>query len=136
MIDHEIPDLFFGWGVPNQEIDDKIKVEDVYFDEAIAKHPVSYQAREPKELDPAMLKKWTDFQASKGYEPGSVEMPLLTEFVFGKKMNWLPQDTGSCVWSNTFRAVVARMLAEIILKGDPEEWFGTTEFGCTSSSTC
>ena len=132
MLDHEVPDMFFGWGVPGEEVEDKIKVEELYFDQVVAQNPISYQARPAKEMDPVMLKKWNDFQASKGLEPESVDMTLLTEFVFGKKMWWLPQDTGSCVWSNTFRAVVARMLFEIMLKGDPEEWFGDNEFGVKS----
>ena len=133
MIDHEVPNLeHLGWGLKDHSIDEKVRVEEVYFDEVVAENPIAYQTRPAKEMNPIMLKKWEDFQESKGFSKGSVEMPLLTEFVFGKKMKWFPQDTGSCVWSNTFRAVVARMLFEIILKGDPEEWFGDKEFGVNS----
>lgn len=38
----------------------------------------------------------------------------------------------NCVWSNTFRVLVMKMIVDVIFKQDPEEYFGTSEYGAMS----
>jgi hypothetical protein len=122
----------FGWGDETLSIPARLAVERAYYDIAVEDNPVAYKIRPVKQISPIMLKKWEDFQESKGRQRGSNDLTLLTDFVFGKPYIFFPQDTGSCVWSNTFRGIVDRMLWEIMIKGDPEEWFGNQEFGINS----
>lgn len=119
-----------GFEIPtaNATIKEKIyhsKVEQQAF---AADNPVVFQQREIRELIPGLKKKWDEFQISKGRSPGSNDLTLITEFVFGVLWRWLPQDIGSCVFSNTFRPWVDRMCFEICLKGDPEAYIGTQQF--------
>lgn len=126
-IDHPLG--LMGWGDTKLSHEVNAGMEYLMFRIAEKDNPVAYRERAPRQPLPEMLQKWNDFQLSKGREAGSVDMTLLTEFVFGKKFYWFPQDTGSCVFSNTFRAWVARMCAEIVINGDAEEYFGTDELG-------
>jgi hypothetical protein len=59
-------------------------------------------------------------------------MTLLVEWIFGERWVFLPQDIGSCVFSNTFRPWISRMCWEIVLLGDLEKWTGTGQFGINS----
>lgn len=94
--------------------------------------PVVYRQREARPIAADTLKKWEDFQLSKGRERGSNDMTLLTEWIFGERWSFLPQDIGSCVYSNMFRAWISRMCWEIVLLGDLEKWTGTGQFGINS----
>ena len=95
-------------------------------------NPIVYRQREAKAVPAALAKKWDDFQVAKGRGRGSQDMTLLVEFIFGKTWAFLPQDIGSCVWSNTFRQWLERMCWEICLNGDPEAYIGTDQFGVNS----
>ena len=55
MLDHPIPTLDFGWGT-DDSLEEKIVVENRYFDAAVADNPTAYQSRPAKELNPEMMK--------------------------------------------------------------------------------
>lgn len=119
-----------GWVVPGYtEINKMLEAEQRYYENLYSQFSESFQSRPAKDFQPAIKAKWEAFQLSKGREAGSCDLTLIDEFVFGKSFTWLPQDIGSCVWSNTFRRWFERMLVEICLRGDPEEFIGKNEFG-------
>jgi len=95
-------------------------------------NPIVYRQREARSIPPGLAKKWDEFQVSKGRSPGSQDLTLMVEFIFGTPWPFLPQDIGSCVWSNTFRPWIDRMCWEICLNGDPEAYIGTEQFGVKS----
>lgn len=111
-----------GWsGTPDQESRLLQVAED--------QQPARFARRSAKSVPPAVAQRWDEFQQSKGHGPGSHDLTLIDEFVFGREWHWNPQYIGSCVWSNTFRGYVRRCAYEIALRGDPEEYLGRDEFG-------
>lgn len=120
-----------GWVVPDATTLEQMQYgERKYFDKAVADNPIAYRMRAEKDwVSPELKDKWEKFQLDHGRFAGSCDMSLLPLFVFGKPMPFLPQDIGSCVYSNTFRRFVERMLYECCLRGDPEELAGLKEFG-------
>jgi hypothetical protein len=124
-----------GWGIDDtMPIDARLDTENQIYDRLSADMPVAYKERAQAPLPFTFLDKYNKFLDAKGYGPGSVDMTHMEEFVFGKQFHWLPQKTGSCVISNTFRGWVRRAMFEIAIKGDPEEYFGTQEFGVKNFS--
>lgn len=121
-----------GWGEDVYSIDQLLATEKRHFAALQDAVPDAFYTRAARELPEALRKKWEDFQLAEGREKGSNDLTLLTKFAFGKRYYWLPQDIGSCVWSNTFRPYVWRMIAEICLNGDAEEFFGRDEFSVDS----
>lgn len=122
-----------GWVVPGAHTtQEMLDAEKRYYDRAWQDYPLAYQSRPSREMMPAIKAKWENFQADRGRFPGSQDLTLIDEFVFGKSFTWYPQLIGSCVWSNTFRRWFERMCVEICLLGDPEEFIGKTELGPTS----
>lgn len=122
-----------GWVVPDATtLVEMLDKEKRFFAAAQAASPAFYEPRPMRAIDPDILIRWDSFQESKGRFAGSNDFSLLDEFVFGKTLTWLPQDIGSCVWSNTFRRWVERATAEIGFYGQPEEWIGMEEFGPNS----
>jgi hypothetical protein len=120
-----------GWVIPDATTERQLlDGEKRYFDVASADMPIAYRSRAAKDwVSEAMKLKWEKFQLDKGRFAGSQDLTLIDEFVFGKSFTWLPQDIGSCVWSNTFRRFFERMCVEIALRGDAEEFIGTDEYG-------
>lgn len=122
-----------GWIIPGvEDANEKLDFEKRVFAGYEAAAPARYQHREMRSIAPDILQRWNSFQESKGRFAGSNDFSLLDEFVFGKTLTFLPQDIGSCVWSNTFRRWIERAMVEIAFYGQPEEWTGTTEFGPSS----
>ena len=121
-----------GWGLPNETLKHKLRIEALHYEQQASANPQFYTQRPAREWQPEAKKKWDELHAAKGYEAGSCDIRLIDEFVLGRRFNWLPQKTGSCVISNTFRGAVRRILAEIVLKGQLEEPWGSTEFGTSS----
>jgi hypothetical protein len=121
-----------GWGQANETIEEKHVFEGQFLERAIAEAPAQFMMRQAQELKPKVKEKFDALQAACGRGPNSCDMTLLDHFILGKRLNWFPQDIGSCVWSNTFRIIVARMMFEIALRGDPEEYFGYDEHGIRS----
>lgn len=121
-----------GWGLKQSvnrgEFDTRL------MEKAQDERPALFMPRERKTMDPEMEVKWLKFLADKGYDEGSADLSLIEEFVYGQNWHWLPQKTGSCTISNSFRGNVRRILAEIILFGQAEEPLGSTEFGTTSAA--
>lgn len=118
-----------GWGEANQDIKDKHFVEATKRAEYMAANPFAFVARDTPKFLPAILTKFNKLQENAGRGPGSIDLTLLDYFAFKKRLRWFQQDGGTCVWSNTFRPITWRMIVEIALRGDPEEYFGTSEFG-------
>lgn len=113
----------------NATIKEKIYTSKKMQDEFASDNPIVYRQRDAKVVPPALLKRWQDFQMSKGRYPGSHDLTLIVEFLFGSPWIFLPQDIGSCVWSNTFRPWIERMCWEIAMLGDPEAYIGKDQFG-------
>lgn len=119
-----------GWVVPGTYDEQKmLAAERRYFEMAFNDYPIAYCFRQAKSFLPKVKEKWDKFQLDRGRFAGSSDLTLIDEFIFGKSLTWLPQDIGSCVWSNTFREIFARQCVEIALRGDAEEYFGQEEFG-------
>lgn len=122
-----------GWVVPDAKTEvEMLDQEKRFFAAAADAVPEMYSHREMKPIAPEILDRWNVYQESKGRFAGSNDFSLLDEFVFGKTLTFLPQDIGSCVWSNTFRRWIERMIVEIAFYGDAEEWTGLNEFGPNS----
>lgn len=132
MIDHPIGQM--GWVVPGAVTEQNfLDGEKAYFERAYRDFPKAYESRPIKQwVSPAMKEKWEKHQSEAGRFAGSQDLTLIDEFVFGKSFTWFPQDIGSCVWSNTFRRWFERMCVEIALRGDYDEFIGTTELGVSS----
>lgn len=123
-----------GWGQKNETEQEKIMTESEHLEQMLSSTPRLFEVKQARDWEPTLKKKWDDFQQSKGYDPGSFDLTLMDMFVMGRRFHWFPQDTGSCVISNAYRAAVRRCLAEIMLKGQLEEAWGDTEYGNTSIS--
>ena len=95
-------------------------------------NPICYRQRDTRVVPPGLAKRWDDFQVSKGRAKGSNDLTLMIQFVFGQPYLFLPQDIGSCVFSNTFRPWIERMAWEIAMLGDAEAYTGITQFGVRS----
>lgn len=135
--DVKLPDGFnnwFGWGEQTQTESELFALEQTTYEQAVARQPSLFTGKEEREWEPTLYGKFQEFMKSKGYDEGSFDMTLIDEFLFGRRMHWLPQDTGSCTISNTFRPWIRRVLAELMFKGQLEEPTGSTEFGPTSIS--
>jgi len=120
-----------GWGPQDQalELKEKHYAEQSLFEKFAESAPHKVMQREPITIPPGIWDKYTKFLDSKGYGKGSVSLIQLDEFCRGRKFNWLPQKTGSCVMSNSFRLWVRRCLFECLVLGQAEELLGTNEFG-------
>ena len=131
-----VPDLnkMTGYGPRCAEADDLIDFEKRFLARQHEETPEIFQTTEQPPIDPRILKKWDDFQLSKGRYPGSADWTLLDEFCFALVLVWLPQIIGSCVMSNTFRAYVIRMMYQIFLQGRSQELLGKSEFGVNNLS--
>ena len=121
-----------GWGEKTDTEAGRLYHEATALESAMARMPSKFTPRARREFDPVLKAKFDDFQATKGYSPGSVDMTLMDEFVLGRRLHFKPQRTGSCTISNTFRMWTRKVLAEVILRGQLEEPLGTTEYGPTS----
>ena len=123
-----------GFEIPqsNATIAEKVLFSKKINEQFVEDNPVVYRQRDAKEMIPGVAKAFDDFQVSKGRKSGSLDLSLIVEFVFGKPMPWLAQLIGSCVFSNTFREWVERLCVEICMRGDPEAYTGSTQFGPTS----
>jgi hypothetical protein len=119
-----------GWVVPGASSEQEmLDAEKRYLEKAFEDYPLAYQSRPAREMLPAIKVKWEAFQQERGRFPGSQDLTLIDEFVFGKSYTWLSQKIGSCVWSNTFRRWFERMCVEICLYGELEEFIGSTQYG-------
>jgi hypothetical protein len=122
-----------GWVVPEAQNEQQmLDGEKRYYYNAVAENPAPFQSRPARDLPSPIRAAWDKFQLDKGRFAGSSDLSLIDEFVFKKSLTFLPQDIGSCVWSNTFRRIIERMCVEIALNGDPEEYPGLDEFGIRS----
>lgn len=122
-----------GWVVPDAKTAiEMLDGEKRFFARAVSESPAFYEPRPMKAIAPEILDRWNAFQESKGRFAGSNDFSLLDEFVLGETLTFLPQDIGSCVWSNTFRRWIERAIVEIGFYGQPEEWIGVEEFGINS----
>ena len=116
----------------NATIAEKIYTSKKAQEEFEKQDPIVYRQRDAQAISPTLAKKWDDFQVANGRSPGSQDLTLIIPFIFGVVWGFLPQDIGSCVYSNTFRIWVERLCWEICMKGDPEAYSGTAQFGIQS----
>ena len=123
-----------GFEIPtiNATIKEKIFHSKVEQEKFARESPKVFEQREAVAVPPELAKAWDLFQQSKGRAPGSNDLTLIVEFIFGVQYMWFPQDIGSCVYSNTFRPWIDRMCWEIALRGDPEAYTGSGELGIAS----
>jgi hypothetical protein len=130
-IDHPVGPM--GWGDPKLSIGANIDVEKRMLEAYFNDYPRGYTRRvQASPIPAALLEDWNKFQDSQNRLAGSIDLTLMTQWVFGKKAWFRPQGIGSCVWSNTKRRVVDRMAFQIALRGDAGEYLGSSEFGPTS----
>jgi hypothetical protein len=118
-----------GWTDGRGTLRDAVDRERRGFGRLEADYPVAFQTPRPRAVPAVLRAKWDEFQMSKGRYPGSMDLSLLDEWVAGKPLLWLPQIIGSCVMSNTLRAWVSRLMYQITLLGEPQEYLGRNEFG-------
>ena len=124
-----------GWGDDDtQSINARHDQESRIYDRLSSDMPVAYKIRDTKPMSELLFSKFRALMDSKGYGKDSADMTFLDEFLFGKRMAFLPQKTGSCVISNTFRPWVRRAMFELAIKGDPEEYLGKQEFSTNNIS--
>jgi len=121
-----------GWGDPTKTLERRATEEQLMFESTMNNQPIVFKMRAELPDDPELAASWNKYQDDHGRLPGSNDMTLLTAWAFGKKFWFLPQLTGSCVFSNTFRAVVDRMICELGIQGQGEEYFGNEEFSIKS----
>lgn len=118
-----------GWGPDGASVRDSRDYEQKAFAALEEDMPLVMRAQAPQAIPEDRLALWDAFQVSKGRQAGDNDLSLLDEYVHGSPLVWRPQIIGSCVWSNTFRAYVLRMMYEIALLGEPEEYLGRNEYG-------
>ena len=121
-----------GWGPAGSTEQETRRIEGVGLERAMAANPQKFEEKPETYLDPTTAATWAEFQKSKGYEEGSCDLSIVEEFYFGRRFHWLPQDSGSCTLSNSFRNFFRRTLWEVLLKGELETLLGSTEYGPTS----
>jgi len=126
-IDHPIGKM--GWGKENETIEEKRFFEGKFLERITNENPRAFTMQAAAPMRPKVKAAFDEFQQRCGRGPNSCDMTLLDSFIFGYHLNWFPQDIGSCVNSNTFRPIVLRMLFELALRGDSEEYFGLSEHG-------
>lgn len=120
---------YLGWGEESQTFDERLYIEETAIERAMSAQPSRFQWRDPSALDAVVAARWQAYQEAKGYDAGSCDLTLFGDFVFGRRFHWLPQKTGSCTISNTFRMAYRRQLWEIVARGELEELLGRDEFG-------
>jgi hypothetical protein len=124
-----------GWGDDDTlPIHSRHDYESQIYDKLSADMPVAYKVRDNKPMSQVLYSKYRALMDSKKYGKDSADMTLLDEFLFGKRLAFLPQKTGSCVISNTLRPWVRRSMYELSIKGDPEEFLGKQEFSTNNIS--
>jgi len=122
-----------GWGDGTLTEAEMIRIENETYERAAADMPVAYRSRPTNnDILPGIRRRWVEALARKGMADNSMCLNTLEEITVGRKFNWLPQDIGSCVASNTFRVWVQRAIAQIAARGDAEEYLGRAEFGVDS----
>lgn len=118
-----------GWGDDHaMPIHQRHDYESQLFDKLASDMPIAYRAKDSVEIDNPTMTKFRALHDSKNYGSDSYDLTLIDEFVYGRRLAWLPQKTGSCVISNAFRHWVRRAEFEITIKGDAEERLGRNEF--------
>jgi hypothetical protein len=119
-----------GWGDGTLTEAEMVRYETEYHERAAADMPVAYRSRPTtNRVLPGVQRRWSEAMERKGMRADSMCLNTLEEITWGRKFDWLPQDIGSCVASNTFRVWVQRAIAQIAARGDGEEYLGTAEFG-------
>lgn len=88
------------------------------------KHPERFCSQPPKQANAAILARIHELQKADGLAEGSLDLRYIEKLAFGKTIPWSGQTIGSCVASGSMRAIVIRMLCEILLLGDPEDTLG------------
>jgi hypothetical protein len=91
-----------GWVIPGTHTEQEmLDAEKRYFDKAYQDYPLAYEQRPAREMPPVIKAKWEKFQADRGRFPGSQDLTLIDEFVFGQSFTWLSQKIGSCFPAGT-----------------------------------
>lgn len=129
---HPIPTDKFGWGYNNQTITERHTTDRIMLQGAINARPAAftYSGTRALGVNPEIEKRWDMYQVACGRGPGSQDLTIVEPFVFkNRRSRWYQQDGGTCVWSNTYRVLVWKMISDILFKNDPEEYFGLDEFG-------
>lgn len=122
------PELM-GWGEPNETTYQKHYKERSFYDTFASDYPRGYSSKAiGQALNPEAVTAFNKLQESLDIDPRSKSLTLMTQWAFGKRFWWLPQDGGTCVWSNTFRRIVDAMIIQVSLFGEPSAYFGSDQF--------
>jgi len=125
-----------GWGFNSSDsVDTRLDTERRKLEALYNDIPIVSRARVAKDYTSnPIYSRYLKFMESLNYGSGSCDLSVIDKFVFGRTFAWLPQKTGSCVISNTFRPWVRRALFEIVMDGQAEEFLGKDEFTTKSIS--
>jgi hypothetical protein len=118
-----------GWGEETEREDSKRYRDATLLEMAMNRRPALFQPQPVREFEPGPMNAFLELHKQKGYEDGSCDLSLIDEFYWGRRFHWLPQDTGSCTISNTFRCWVRRALFETLMRGQLENNLGKQEYG-------
>ncbi len=117
----------YGWA-PDTDEKTAVYREREGLDRLANDMPVAFSTKDDIAPDPEIITKFNQFQKDRGRFPGSCDWSLMDEFIWGRKLLWLPQIIGSCVVSNTFRGVVIRHQYQVVFQGQAQEYYGVNEF--------
>lgn len=114
-----------GWGLNNQSLIEVQTEEKKSFDKLVATIPQCCYEKPARDYTQSPIyQKAIELQKADGIEDG-FSFRYLERAIFGDQLRFLAQTIGSCVASGWMRAFIKRCLAEIMLLGQPEEFFGT-----------
>ncbi len=113
-----------GWGVKEETLDAKHRVEASLKDQLEDDAPFFASRHAAKTLNEDNWKLVEAIQQQNNIESGFVAS-YLDKVLFNALLKWVAQIIGSCVASGWLRVVTRRMMTEVYLFDEPEEFFGT-----------
>lgn len=127
-------DMPMGWGLPWQNLQDRLDDESRARDQLAAIAPAALMRHKAKEVaNQELLESVKKLMAEDGME-GGFSFLHLHEAVMGSQPDWKPQLIGSCVASGDKETTAARMLAEVHLFQQPETLPGSNISGTNNLS--
>lgn len=117
-----------GWGEKDETDSARLENEQKVTDAAIARCPSQFVARAEKKFQPEFHHKISQLMKRYSYEEGSTDLCLVDEIVYGQRVKYRQQKTGSCTISNAFRCWRRRADLEVVGYGQLEDGLGKKEW--------
>lgn len=119
-----------GWGEFDTDSSDrKLLIEQRRTEKLQKEAPQLFQPSTKLTLPARLQAEMDKIREHYNQEPGSFDLRWTSHLLFGEIYKWKAQLIGSCVGSGAMRACAFRMMAEIALLGEPEQFFGLERFG-------